>query len=312
MFAHITPAAANCNRRPAPAGQRRTRQEARFELFEALRVESYPLRARYRSRVLWELRVLEIARTINSATGLAVRDGDVVRLAERHAAWCWRMLADFVVYNHDPEVQAWKGRRSGIFRRRKARPRDRMIAALLTEHPGTTFTAVAAASGISRTQVMRVLQRDMPELYRVIRLRFRTMSGRAGRTAPARLLRSMRRLLRPEKADGRGGGGRSRHRRDGNLTKLIHSPCQPRSGGDRANLAEEVGFEPTVELPPRRFSRPVHSTTLSLLQLKLHLVANQGELKGYPDADSRNCPFRQKCIDGNRLGREQQSRITYR
>ena len=32
------------------------------------------------------------------------------------------------------------------------------------------------------------------------------------------------------------------------------------------SLAEEVGFEPTVELPPRRFSRPVHSSTLSLLR----------------------------------------------
>ena len=27
-------------------------------------------------------------------------------------------------------------------------------------------------------------------------------------------------------------------------------------------MAEEVGFEPTEELPLRRFSRPVHSTTL--------------------------------------------------
>ena len=30
-------------------------------------------------------------------------------------------------------------------------------------------------------------------------------------------------------------------------------------------LAEAVGFEPTVGLPPRRFSRPVHSTTLPRL-----------------------------------------------
>ena len=30
-------------------------------------------------------------------------------------------------------------------------------------------------------------------------------------------------------------------------------------------MAEEVGFEPTEELPLRRFSRPVHSTALSLL-----------------------------------------------
>ena len=31
-------------------------------------------------------------------------------------------------------------------------------------------------------------------------------------------------------------------------------------------LAEEVGFEPTVDFHLRRFSRPVHSTTLPLLR----------------------------------------------
>ncbi len=30
-------------------------------------------------------------------------------------------------------------------------------------------------------------------------------------------------------------------------------------------MAEEVGFEPTVRFHARRFSRPVHSTTLPLL-----------------------------------------------
>ena len=32
-------------------------------------------------------------------------------------------------------------------------------------------------------------------------------------------------------------------------------------------MAEEVGFEPTVRVNVRRFSRPVHSTTLPLLRL---------------------------------------------
>ena len=32
-------------------------------------------------------------------------------------------------------------------------------------------------------------------------------------------------------------------------------------------MAEEVGFEPTVDFHLRRFSRPVHSTTLPLLRL---------------------------------------------
>ena len=34
-------------------------------------------------------------------------------------------------------------------------------------------------------------------------------------------------------------------------------------------MAEEVGFEPTVGVNPRRFSRPVHSTTLPLLRHKV-------------------------------------------
>ena len=33
-----------------------------------------------------------------------------------------------------------------------------------------------------------------------------------------------------------------------------------------AIMAEEVGFEPTVDFHLRRFSRPVHSTTLPLLR----------------------------------------------
>ena len=35
---------------------------------------------------------------------------------------------------------------------------------------------------------------------------------------------------------------------------------------NQVHLAEEVGFEPTVRFHARRFSRPVHSTTLPLLQ----------------------------------------------
>lgn len=35
------------------------------------------------------------------------------------------------------------------------------------------------------------------------------------------------------------------------------------------NVAEEVGFEPTEGVNPRRFSRPVHSTTLPLLRRPL-------------------------------------------
>ena len=37
----------------------------------------------------------------------------------------------------------------------------------------------------------------------------------------------------------------------------------------RRSVAEEVGFEPTVRFHARRFSRPVHSTTLPLLRSDL-------------------------------------------
>ena len=40
-------------------------------------------------------------------------------------------------------------------------------------------------------------------------------------------------------------------------------------------MAEEVGFEPTVEFPPRRFSRPVHSTTLPLLLIACEIISKQ-------------------------------------
>ncbi len=37
-------------------------------------------------------------------------------------------------------------------------------------------------------------------------------------------------------------------------------------------MAEKVGFEPTEGVNPRRFSRPVHSTTLPLLRRPLITV----------------------------------------
>ena len=38
----------------------------------------------------------------------------------------------------------------------------------------------------------------------------------------------------------------------------------------RQYVAEEQGFEPWEDFHPRRFSRPVHSTTLPLLRQALH------------------------------------------
>ena len=39
-------------------------------------------------------------------------------------------------------------------------------------------------------------------------------------------------------------------------------------------MAEEVGFEPTVDFHLRRFSRPVHSTTLPLLRHKFEYLVS--------------------------------------
>ena len=44
-------------------------------------------------------------------------------------------------------------------------------------------------------------------------------------------------------------------------------------------LAEEVGFEPTVDFHPRRFSRPVQSTALPLLRRRL---LSRADWKGKP------------------------------
>ena len=46
-------------------------------------------------------------------------------------------------------------------------------------------------------------------------------------------------------------------------------------------MAEEVGFEPTVDFHLRRFSRPVHSTTLPLLRQEVinNFLRSYQELK---------------------------------
>ncbi len=46
-------------------------------------------------------------------------------------------------------------------------------------------------------------------------------------------------------------------------------------------MAEEVGFEPTVDFHLRRFSRPVHSTTLPLLRLGSHYSAQSDSKSTY-------------------------------
>ena len=45
-------------------------------------------------------------------------------------------------------------------------------------------------------------------------------------------------------------------------------------------MAEEQGFEPWEDFHPRRFSRPVHSTTLPLLRFLVHngaIMIHQGQ-----------------------------------
>ena len=228
--------------------------DARRGLFDAVRVRSYLLRPRHSNRTLWELCVLQLARTVNTELQLGIRDGEVRRLAARHAGWCWRKLRHFEVYRHDdPGMQAWKGRLSGKSRRGMVRLRDRLVVAFLTDHPGTTFTAVARAVGISRTQVMRVVRRDAPELYRSIRTRFLSAAARVGNSAPGRLLAALRRRLR--KSDRKGEA-----HLPGQLIST-NSQCQPRAGGDIAGLAETEGFEPSRRFPVYSLSRGAPSTT---------------------------------------------------
>ncbi len=254
MFAHISPPSADFKPEgPPPSGL--SVAEARRHLFEAVRVRSYPLRPRHSDRTLWELCVLQLARTANSELQLNVRDAEVRRLADRHAGWCWDRLSHFVAYRHDPEIQAWRGRLSGKVRRGRVRLRDRLVAAFLAEHPGTTFTAVARAVGMSRTQVMRVMRRDAPELHRTIRGRFVSAARRAGRAAHGRLLAGLRRRLR---RNGRKGNGDPHL--PGQLSKTL-TLCQPRAGGDSAGVAETEGFEPSRRFPAYSLSRGAPSTT---------------------------------------------------
>jgi hypothetical protein len=54
-------------------------------------------------------------------------------------------------------------------------------------------------------------------------------------------------------ADGAPGGIRTH---DPQLRKLVLYPLS--YGRTMCDLAEREGFEPSVELPPRRFSKPLH------------------------------------------------------
>ncbi len=58
-------------------------------------------------------------------------------------------------------------------------------------------------------------------------------------------------------------------RNEGFRTPILTLPFRALEGvsGEKCSMAEEVGFEPTVRFHARRFSRPVHSTTLPLLRL---------------------------------------------
>ncbi len=181
--------AAPGGKQPEAEARPRNRQEAKSAVFDRLRVRSYPDRPRYESRVLWDSHVLQLARIVNRELDLVLPDRDVVRIAERHAEWCWHKLRHFVLYRHDSSIQAWKGRLSGKARRHKVRPRDRLIVELLRHFPGTSFRDIARAFRISATQVMRVVRRDAFDLHDRIRMRFRSCRDRCNHLASARVLR---------------------------------------------------------------------------------------------------------------------------
>ncbi len=56
-------------------------------------------------------------------------------------------------------------------------------------------------------------------------------------------------------------------KREGKTSNSKPSRSYRRKPIAQANMAERVGFEPTVRLHARRFSRPVHSTTLPPLRV---------------------------------------------
>ena len=60
-------------------------------------------------------------------------------------------------------------------------------------------------------------------------------------------------------------------------------------------MAEEVGFEPTVDFHLRRFSRPVHSTTLPLLRQG----GGIGFLRSYQGGETKNLPIFKLDSDNN-------------
>ena len=177
---------------PDEAPRPRTRQEARLVPFDRLRVRSYPNRARYQFRLLWQEHVLRLARVVNAELGVLLQDRDVFRIAVRHARWGFNVLSHFKFYRHDSSCQAWMGTLSGKVRRHRIRPRDVLIVELLSRRPGTTFRAVARAAGISATQVMRVVRRDAEGLYASIRRRFRARGDRMRWTISSRMLRRYR------------------------------------------------------------------------------------------------------------------------
>ena len=63
------------------------------------------------------------------------------------------------------------------------------------------------------------------------------------------------------------------HRKTGLRTPQTTLPFKVLEGlsGQKCLMAEEVGFEPTDDFHHRRFSRPVHSTTLPLLRVRTSL-----------------------------------------
>ena len=282
MLSHLAISSADFNRKhPEKEIRPRSRKEAKLMLFDRLRVQSYPARPRFREWILWREHVLQLARIINREMGAALRDCDVVRIADRHAEWCFERLRHFVVYRHDSEIQAWKGTLSGKAHRFRVRSRDRLILELLARHPGTPFMVVARVCGISGTQVMRVVRRDAFEFYRSIRKRFRSRFDRPGWNASARMLRRWRRRFR-ELAKGK-RGGRSHPVMVKHKKPIGSAPAL----AGTAVLAERQGFEPWRRVTAYTRSRRAPSTTrpplptASLLSILLQL---QGP------SNTRHCP----------------------
>ena len=77
-----------------------------------------------------------------------------------YSVGCWTWSRNARGYDHSPEVQAERGKRSGMVRRRINAARDAAICA--AAEGGRSFRQIAAEHGLSNVAVRKIIARDAP------------------------------------------------------------------------------------------------------------------------------------------------------